>query len=328
MNEVGLDPGLDHMSAMKIIDDINARGGTVRSFQSVCGGLPAPEAANNPLKYKFSWSPKGVISASQNAAQYRWKGDMVNVDGKDLMHSSMPFTDAWPELGLECLPNRDSLKYESIYGLDNHTETLFRGTLRFEGFCSLMSVFQRMGLFENSSTGGQSWRGALAALSRQRGSFESLDAFLLDCAGGDQEKAKKAKEALHWLEMEGSNLLTNPESFVYSFSAVLEKQLQFGDDERDMVAMHTAIKASFEDRTSKIVERHQSSLMVYGDSSMSAMCRTVGFPAAAAANLLLSGDLAGSRGLVLPTDKRIYLPILAAVEKEGISFDERVEIVS
>jgi len=79
INEVGLDPGLDHMSAMKIIDDVKARGGTIRSFKSVCGGLPAPEAADNPLKYKFSWSPKGVITASQNAARFRWNGEIVEV---------------------------------------------------------------------------------------------------------------------------------------------------------------------------------------------------------------------------------------------------------
>ena len=321
MNEVGLDPGLDHMSAMKIIDDVNARGGTVRSFKSVCGGLPAPEAANNPLKYKFSWSPKGVISASQNSARYRWNGDIVVVNGKDLMQSVMSFNDAWPELGLECLPNRDSLKYESIYGIDQ-AQTLFRGTLRFEGFCSLMSIFQRMGLFEASSTGGPSWREALSALSRQRGSFENMDDFLLDCAGGDQAKAQKAKEALRWLEMEGETSVSDMDSIVDSFCAVLEKHLQFGDEERDMVAMHTTIEASFEDGSN---ERHQSSLLAFGDASMSAMCRTVGFPAAAAADLVLSGDLRDYTGLVLPTDQRIYLPILAAVEKEGIAFEESVE---
>jgi saccharopine dehydrogenase-like NADP-dependent oxidoreductase len=83
LNEVGLDPGLDHMSAMKLIHDIQDRGGTVTSFSSVCGGLPAPEAADNPLKYKFSWSPRGVISASQNSAQYRWEDHVVQVSGRD-----------------------------------------------------------------------------------------------------------------------------------------------------------------------------------------------------------------------------------------------------
>lgn len=326
MNEVGLDPGLDHMSAMKIIDDINSRGGTVRSFKSVCGGLPAPEAANNPLKYKFSWSPKGVISASQNAARYRWEDEIVDIAGPDLMTSVMSFDDAWPEMGLECLPNRDSLKYESIYGIDQ-AQTLFRGTLRFQGFCSLMSIFQKIGLFETSSTGGPSWGEALTALRQQRGSSEDMDDFLLECSGGDQDKAQKAKTALHWLEMEGATIVSNTDSVVDSFCAVLEKQLQFGDDERDMVAMHTHIVASFEDGT---VERHQSSMLAFGDDSMSAMCRTVGFPAAAAADLVLSGNLSKSNytGLVLPIDKEIYLPILAAVEKEGIAFKETVVIDS
>jgi alpha-aminoadipic semialdehyde synthase len=107
LNEVGLDPGLDHMSAMKIIDDIKSRGGKVTCFSSVCGGLPAPEAADNPLKYKFSWSPKGVISASQNSARYRWEGRVMEIHGNELLQSAAPFLDNWSNLNLECLPNRE-----------------------------------------------------------------------------------------------------------------------------------------------------------------------------------------------------------------------------
>lgn len=316
LNEVGLDPGLDHMSAMKIIDDVTARGGTIRSFQSVCGGLPAPEAADNPLKYKFSWSPKGVISASQNPARYRWKDDIVEVAGSELMQSGRAFPGTWPELGLECLPNRDSLKYESIYGIDQ-AHTLFRGTLRYDGFCSLMSVFQNMGLFEATSVDGQTWEEAIQSLHRG-GTLHDL---LLESARGDTVKAKAVRDALHWLEMDGTSPVSNPESLVDSFCQVLEDHLQFAEGERDMVAMHTAIEASFEDGPSEL---HQSSLLAFGDDSMSAMCRTVGFPAAAAADLVLSGALKDRQGLVLPTDKEIYLPILEAVEKEGIVFEETV----
>lgn len=320
LNEVGLDPGLDHMSAMKIIDDVTARGGTIRSFQSVCGGLPAPEAANNPLKYKFSWSPKGVVSASQNAARYRWKDDIVEVDGTELMQSGKPFPNAWPDLGLECLPNRDSLKYESIYGID-HAHTLFRGTLRYDGFCSLMSVFQKMGLFEAAPVDGATWEDALDGLRHRHGSVASLPDFLLECAGGDPVKANAARHALQWLEMDGPTSVSHPESLVDSFCQVLEDHLQFTEGERDMVAMHTAIEASFESGPSEV---HHSSLLTFGDDSMSAMCRTVGFPTAAAADLVLSGALKDRKGLVLPIEKEIYLPILAAVEKEGIVFEESV----
>ena len=232
------------------------------------------------------------------------------------MRAAKPFKDAWPDLALECLPNRDSLKYEGIYGIEK-ASTLFRGTLRFEGFCDLMSVFQKMGLFEASAAGGSTWGDAIAALRRQK----NLDDFLLDCANGDQVKAQKAKDALHWLEMEGTSTVANKNSLIDSFCAVLEKHLQFGPDERDMVAMHTVIEAVFEDGQKEL---HQSSLLTFGDSTMSAMCRTVGFPAAAAADLVLSGGLKNQTGLVLPTDKSIYLPILAAVEKEGIVFEETV----
>lgn len=333
VNEVGLDPGLDHMSAMKIIDDITSRGGTIRSFQSVCGGLPAPEAANNPLRYKFSWSPKGVISASQNAARYRWKDDVVEVEGDDLMQSARPFPDAWPDLGLECLPNRDSLKYQSIYGLDDKAHTIFRGTLRYNGFSSLMSVFSKMGLFRSSPVEGNTWGEAIEnlridaarmedLLESLRSHDELLDQFLLECAGGDSEQAKAAREALQWLEMEGGTPVSHPISLVDSFCQVLEDHLQFEEGERDMVAMHTAIEASFEDGRPN--ELHQSSLLAYGDDHMSAMCRAVGMPAAAAADLVLSGALKDQTGLVLPTRPQVYLPILAAVEKEGIVFEESV----
>ena len=324
MNEVGLDPGLDHMSAMKIIDDIHDRGGSVKSFQSVCGGLPAPEAADNPLKYKFSWSPRGVISASQNTARYRKNGKIVEIPGSHLMRSAAVFDDdVWPDMALECLPNRDSLKYESIYNIAN-AETIFRGTLRYRGFSDLMSVFQQMGFFELSSIDGRTWSEALINLGKKAGEFASLHDFVQHCAGGDKVKAQAAMDAMHWLGMDGDFPVSNPESRVDSLCAVLESSLQYGEEERDMVAMHTCIEASFPDGS---VELHKSSLLKFGDSSVSAMCRTVGLPAAAAANLVLSGDLKDYTGLVLPTDKRVYLPILTAVEKEGISFDETVTAI-
>lgn len=136
LNEVGLDPGMDHMSAMKIIDDVHARGGEITSFSSVCGGLPAPEVANNPLLYKFSWSPMGVMKASQNDAIFRRDGELVRVDGANLLGSAEPFN-AWQSLHLECLPNRDSLVYGEKYGIQS-ASSIFRGTLRYFGFSELL----------------------------------------------------------------------------------------------------------------------------------------------------------------------------------------------
>ena len=322
LNEVGLDPGLDHMSAMKIIDDVRERGGAITSFVSVCGGLPAPESADNPLKYKFSWSPRGVIAASQNAAKYRWEDHVVEVYGKELLQNAAPFVDEWPDLHLECLPNRNSLDYESTYGIDD-ARTVFRGTLRYAGFSSLMHIFRNMGFFDSIPVSGTTWNEVLESMRLRRGGFDNVDDFLLACSEERSDDAARAKECLQWLGMWGAAPVQRAPSMLDLFCSILEEKLQYGTGERDMVVMHHAIDAEFEDGT---VEQHRSSLQSFGDESMSAMCKSVGYTAAAAANLLLDGALVNESGLLLPTNKLIYEPILSAVEKEGIAFQESVRV--
>ncbi|KAG7345160.1 saccharopine dehydrogenase [Nitzschia inconspicua] len=327
LNEVGLDPGLDHMSAMKMIDEIKDRGGHVTSFSSVCGGLPAPEAADNPLRYKFSWSPRGVIAASQNDAHYLWEGRYVQVSGNELLANAAPFVEAWPELHLECLPNRDSLHYKSTYGLDD-ASTIFRGTLRYSGFSSLMHVFKTMGFFDSSIAIGNihSWDDVLKTLNDARGGFATIEDFILACANDNHDESVRVKECLEWLHMTGSEKIkksTNDCSIVDIFCHRLEERLKFEPTERDMVCMHHTIGAKYEDGT---IEKHFSSLQAFGtEATMTAMCKTVGYPAAIAADLVLSG-LEGKTGLLLPTSKDIYLPTLAICEKEGIVFEEHVKI--
>lgn len=322
LNEVGLDPGLDHMSAMKIIDDIKSRGGTVTCFSSVCGGLPAPEAADNPLKYKFSWSPKGVISASQNDARYRWEGKVMEVRGHELLQSAAPFVENWPDLHLECLPNRDSLHYEKVYSIAG-ADTIFRGTLRYRGFSSLMNVFRNMGLFDTTPTQGKSWEEVINMLRNKRGGFLSVNDFVQACAEEDLDEARRAIETLEWLGILAGNSVSNSRSVVDAFCDVLESKLQYQQHERDMVAMHHTIEASFENGSE---ERHYSSLQVFGDPKMTAMSKTVGYTAAVSADLILSGSLRGERGLLLPTVQKIYEPVLAALDLEGVSFEESVSV--
>jgi len=120
--------------------------GTISSFSSLCGGLPAPEAANNPLRYKFSWSPLGVLRAAQNSAQFLHNNDVVQVDGADLLVNAQP-TGCFPTLALEHLPNRDSLPYGDIYGIaDSSCTQIYRGTLRYAGWSRLMEDFRKIGL--------------------------------------------------------------------------------------------------------------------------------------------------------------------------------------
>ncbi len=149
LNEVGLDPGIDHMEAMRIIHSIKNRGGRILSFTSFCGGLPAPEANTNPLGYKFSWSPMGVLAASKSPARYLSQGNIVQVDSKDLFKS--PRSIHFQGIGnLEGYPNRDSLPYVSLYGIPS-VQTMIRGTLRYSGWCAFMRAAIELGLLSDTS---------------------------------------------------------------------------------------------------------------------------------------------------------------------------------
>jgi len=161
MNEIGLDPGIDHLSAMKMIDEVKAEGGKVTSFVSWCGGLPAPEASNVPLSYKFSWSPRGVLTAGMNDAKFRMHNGFHDIPGKDLMKKHFPDVPIFPGFNLEGVANRDSLTYAETYGLGpvEKLDTMFRGTLRYKGYADLMYSFNRLGLLdaETSQQGFNTW---------------------------------------------------------------------------------------------------------------------------------------------------------------------------
>lgn len=131
LNEIGLDPGLDHLSIMKMIDSVKEKGWIIKGLISWCGGLPSPQHSGdgNPLGYKFSWRPKGALLAALNSAQYKKDGELICIPGPDLLKSTTPVS-IWPGFALEGLPNRDSLKYQFSYGLEN-LHTMFRGTLRY-----------------------------------------------------------------------------------------------------------------------------------------------------------------------------------------------------
>ena len=149
MNEIGLDPGIDHLTACQVFDQVKDRG-RIQSFVSWCGGLPAPECSDNPLGYKFSWSPQGVLMALLNPAKYKLDGVVHTIPGSQLLEKiiSNP-VDAFKGFALEGLPNRDSLSYIDQYGLSTDIKTMFRGTLRYKGFSSLLSCFNQLGFLSN-----------------------------------------------------------------------------------------------------------------------------------------------------------------------------------
>mmetsp|Transcript_21359 Transcript_21359/g.31276 ORF Transcript_21359/g.31276 Transcript_21359/m.31276 type:complete len:617 (-) Transcript_21359:99-1949(-) len=330
LNELGLDPGMDHMSAMKIMDNIRSRDGKITHFTSVCGGLPAPKAANtNALGYKFSWSPMGVLSACGNSATYRKDGEAVHVDGDHLLAAATPIH-IWPNMQIECLPNRNSLIYGDLYGISNTADTIYRGTLRYSGFSGIMHTLKNLGLFHDSNEAAITsvWGDVIDYLWKSKG-HANLEDCLLVCSGGSTDTATKTQEFLKWLSLTANNVeLAHPDSILMSFCQVLQEKLKYEDDERDMVLMHHDIRAEFDDGST---ETHLSSLQLFGDEKMTAMCKTVGYTVAASTDLVLLGnkrmlDDCNKTGVVLPISEDIYAPVLAALEEEGIKFDETLRL--
>lgn len=145
LNEVGLDPGIDHLLALECIQEVRALGGRITSFESFCGGLPAPEFSDNPLRYKFSWSPRGALINTISAAKYRKKGEIIEIEeGGGLMAATKPLG-FLPGFNLEGFPNRDSTIYAKYYGIED-ADTVLRGTLRYSGFAKAARALQLLGL--------------------------------------------------------------------------------------------------------------------------------------------------------------------------------------
>jgi alpha-aminoadipic semialdehyde synthase len=292
--EMGLDPGMDHMSAMQVVDQIHEAGGQVRSFSSVCGGLTAPEAANNPFGYKFSWSPLGVMNAMKNPARFLREGRRHDVPGGvPLMEAALPFRmHQLPSLALEVLPNRDSLHYTDKYGVPEATTEMFRGTLRYQGFAAIFAEVLRNGLADGKDT-------FATAHKRFRASTKP---------------AHPAAAAIEWL-LEGEKL--SPQQLAApaneTLASVLTRRLALQPGDRDLCLMQHTFNGG----------EQVSTLLAYGDANDTGMAKTVGFSAAIGARLFLdlASPLHGAKGILLPTEKRIYEPVLQRLAKEGIVFN-------
>jgi saccharopine dehydrogenase (NADP+, L-glutamate forming) len=168
MNEIGLDPGIDHLYAVKTIDEVHAAGGKIISFLSYCGGLPAPEDSGNPLGYKFSWSSRGVLLALRNSAKYWENGKIVEVEGPELMATAKPYF-IYPGYAFICYPNRDSSHYKERYNIPE-AQTIIRGTLRYQGFAEFIKVLVDVGFLSEDQKdflqkgSDLTWKQALAKI--------------------------------------------------------------------------------------------------------------------------------------------------------------------
>jgi saccharopine dehydrogenase-like NADP-dependent oxidoreductase len=322
LNEIGLDPGIDHMSAMRIIDDVHARGGKIRHFRSYCGGLPAPEACDNPFGYKFSWAPRGVLMASRNGARY-WRDNHIVEVAPERLFRDMHLLNVPGAGDYEAYPNRDSLAYREIYRLGDEVRSLFRGTLRYVGWCNSMYHFVGIGLLDTEPRNAKGM--TYADYMRQ----------LLDAGPDEDLRIAAARRMgipadclppwnLHWLGLFSDRPIGKDNiSPLDVLGQIMLEKLVYQPGERDMVVLFHEFKAWFEEDNH--YERLTSTLVDFGvPHGETSMSRTVSLPAAIAARLILE-DKIPQRGVLRPVHPEIYNPILDELaELDIVCKDETV----
>ncbi|XP_063822481.1 alpha-aminoadipic semialdehyde synthase, mitochondrial [Ostrinia nubilalis] len=322
LNEVGLDPGIDHLLALECIHDIQNHGGRIDSFVSYCGGLPAPEFSDNALRYKFSWNPRGVLLNTISEAKYLSKGQIVEVlSGGELMSVARDL-DFLPGLAFEGFPNRDSTIYSKLYGVED-AHTMFRGTLRYKGFAETMKALQLFGLIDPNPHPSLhpegpkiTWRQFACELLGLMDSsifYENLRSRLAERIGA---AGAHALESLGLLDDERVLKCNTPLDTV---SHYLSKRLQLDKDETDFVVLRHEVGVTWSDGKK---ERREVTMTVRGDpASHTAMARTVGLPTAIAAKMVLDGEIQ-ERGVVLPFAPVVYKSLLSRLRADGITARE------
>ena len=322
LNELGVDPGIDHMTAMKVIDRVQAEGGEITTFQSYCGGLPAPEANDNPYGYKFSWSPRGVLLAGLNPSRYRRDAEVADVPGQEL------FDHVWPvsveiegtETALEGYANRDSMPYTETYGIDPR-DVMFRGTLRFPAWCAIQKQAPRLGWLRTDGIDGLEGKtyGDLTALLAGIDGTDDLKAKLAAHLGIDAEGPELS--SMEWLGLFGDDPLPAQTAPVDILTTRMLEKMSYNEGERDMLVLQHTFVAEFPDRTENITSTMIDFGIPGGDSSMN---RTVGLPAAVGAHFVLQG-LFTQPGVIVPVMKEFYEPAIKELQRLGIQFEEKVE---
>ena len=322
MGELGLDPGLDHMSAMKKIDELKSEGAVIRSFKSYTGGLISDVSDNNPWHYKFSWNPRNVVMAGKGTAQYLEKGRFKYIPYHHLFkrYELVEIKGMGP---FEMYANRDSLLYRAKYGLED-IPTLLRGTLRRVGFCDAWNAFVQLGLTDDSFPIVDS-----ASLTYR----ELVNAFLPE--EGDNDIENKFARAMN-LDPEGKIMSqlkwtgifeNNPISLSEATPAqILENLLldkwKLEEKDKDLIVM----QHKFEYEINGTLKRDYCTLSMIGnDSTDTAMSRLVGLPMGMFVELVMQGRVVPSGNTHIPTESSVYLPILKQLAEYGVQFSDYTE---
>jgi saccharopine dehydrogenase-like NADP-dependent oxidoreductase len=318
LNEIGEDPGIDHMGAKKMIDEIHSEGGRVLGLKSYGAGLPSFTSNRNPFGYKFSWSPKGVMMAARTPAAYLKNGNRVDVPADDLFNHHW-LVDVEGIGTFETYPNRDSTRYRTYFQLDEDV-SLYRGLLRFIGWCNTMQSMKRLNLLDDSDEMDLSNKTYAQFISNLIGadSNEGLDEKVAGYLG--VEVKDDAIKRLKWLGLfEEKNIPLEKGTNVDVLVDLMLKKMVYSSDEKDMIIVHDEIIAQFQDR----IEKRLSSMLVEGDlHGDSAMSRAVSLPAAIASKLILEGKIS-AKGVQMPTLSEIYKPVLKELSEFGLAFKHR-----
>jgi saccharopine dehydrogenase-like NADP-dependent oxidoreductase len=316
LNEIGLDPGIDHISAMRIIDHIHNKGGKVEEFYSMCGALPAPESADNPLKYKFSWSPKGVILASLNSARYLKNSKEVFIESTNLFKDRFKYT--FPGIGdLEVYPNRDSVSYIDIYGIPE-VRTMYRGTFRYPGWCETLDAMKNLKMLDDEVKDYKDMTFAGFLAERAGTSISELkNKISIRLAVNQISPVIDSLDYLGFFSDEKLNAgKTTP--FEITSDRMINRML-LADNERDMVILQHIFLAAYSDGKREVIK---SSMLDFGSpSTNTSIARTVALPAAIAVKLILEKKIKLT-GVYRPVVPEIYNPVLDELKMLGIKMTE------
>ncbi len=315
LNEIGVDPGFDHMTAMRIIDKVKSEGGKIKEFYSLCGALAAPEEADNPFRYKFSWSPEGVIMAGNNSAKFLKDGKIVEIPAENLFKN--PLQIDFAEVGpMEVYPNRDSLAYIDIYNIPE-VETMYRGTFRYPNWCKIMDVMKSLGLV---STEVQNFEGK----TLKEVVAEKLDVYPKNVKEKVVGRLKLALDgpsikAIDWLGYFSNDKVGITEGSTFDITAgLMLKKMMLPEGARDMVIM---LHSFLVEKATGEKEVIKSRMLDFATSEDTSIARTVALPAAIAVKMILNGEIA-DKGVQIPIAKTIYEPVLNELEKMGIAMVE------
>ena len=321
MNELGVDPGIDHMSAMKLINEIKEDGGEILNFESFTGGLVAPDSDNNPWNYKFTWNPRNVVIAGQGGSAKFIEEKQFKYIPYNKLFRRTEFIDIDGFGKFEGIANRDSLKYQSVYGLEN-INTIYRGTLRRVGFSRAWDVFVQIGATDDSytmeNTEEMTYRDFINSFLAYSPS-DSVELKLRHYLKIEQDDT--LWEKLVWLGIfEETKVGLKNATPAQILQKILEEKWTLEPEDKDMIVMWH--KLIYRNKQGETKEVHSSMVSIGEDQTYTAMSNTVGLPVGICCKLILDGTIK-STGVDLPISKKYYEPILKELESFNISFVEK-----